>query len=220
MKALKALINTLKIVLSISLFMGSALLQAQSKDECKVLLEVLAGTYEGECRKGLANGRGKAIGTDSYEGEFRKGLPEGRGTYTWSNGDVFVGSFKKGMKEGEGKVIFNPDQHADSMLTGFWKKDVYFGLYENPYKVLAKSGPVNRIVIRKLGNAPNDILIRGEMDMLREKGLNSPYFTGSGFDNVQFPFTLNMEANHANVPVTFEVIIYEPGRWEVVVNFD
>lgn len=200
--------------------MMGALLYAQDKGDCKVLLEALSGSYEGECKKGLADGMGKAEGSDSYEGEFRKGLPEGKGSYTWSNGDVFVGTFKKGMKEGDGRLTYNPERLADSVLTGFWKKDVYLGLYENPYKVLSKSGPVNRVVIRKLGNAPNDILIRGEMQMLRERGVNSSYFTGSGFDKVQFPFTFDMEASHANVPVSFKVIIYEPGRWEVSVNFD
>jgi len=220
MRSLKPLIPPLKSLLSFLLLMMGALLYAQDKGDCKVLLDALSGSYEGECKKGLANGMGKAEGSDSYEGEFRKGLPEGKGSYTWSNGDVFVGTFKKGMKEGDGRLTYNPERLADSVMTGFWKKDAYLGLYENPYKVLSKSGPVNRVVIRKLGNAPNDILIRGEMQMLRERGVNSSYFTGSGFDNVQFPFTLDMEASNANVPVSFRVIIYEPGRWEVVVNFD
>lgn len=193
---------------------------AQDKGDCKVLLEPLAGQYEGDCKKGLASGNGKAVGTDIYEGAFKKGLPEGEGTYTWSNGDVFEGSFKKGLKEGDGKLTYNPERLADSVLTGFWKNDVYMGLYEQPYNVMSKTGPVNRVVVRKLGSSPNDILIRGEMNMLRERGVNSPYFNGDGFDNVQFPFTADMEASHANVPVSFKVIIYEPGRWEVVVNFD
>lgn len=193
---------------------------AQDKSDCKVLLEALAGNYEGDCKKGLANGNGIASGTDSYEGEFKKGLPEGEGVYTWSNGDVFTGTFKKGLKQGDGELVFSPERYKDSILTGFWKDDMYFGLYEDPYKVMSKSGPVNRVIVRRLGNSPQDIRIRGDMQMLRERGVNSMYFNGSGFDNIQFPFTLDMEANYANVPVTFKVVIYEPGLWEVVVNFD
>lgn len=210
----------MKTLFSILIFATGTLLGAQEKGDCKVLVESLTGTYEGACKKGVANGQGKAVGTDTYEGNFKKGLPDGAGTYTWSNGDVFSGTFKKGLKDGDGKLTYSPDRFADSVLTGFWENDIYYGLYENPFKVLSKTGPVNRLVIRKLGNSPNDIRIRGEMEMLRERGVNSPYFNGSGFDNVQFPFTADMEASHANVPVTFKVIIYEPGLWEVVVNFD
>lgn len=206
----------MKILFSLLLLSISILQFAQDKGDCEVLMEALSGSYEGECKKGLANGHGIAAGTDTYEGNFKKGLPEGEGTYTWSNGHVFTGTFKKGLKEGDGKLSYTPD----STLTGFWKNDQYMGLYENPYKVLSKTGPVNRLVVRKIANTPNDIIIRGEMEMLRERGVNSPYFTGSGFDNVQFPFTFDMEANYANLPVSFRVIIYEPGRWEVVVNFD
>ena len=211
----------MKTVLSVVMIVTGTLLYAQDKGDCEVRLESLKGKYEGDCKKGLADGMGKATGIDTYEGEFRKGLPDGKGTYTWSNGDVFEGTFKKGLKEGDGKLTYNRSRIGDdSIRTGFWKKDVYLGLYEHPYKVLGKTSPVNRIIVRKLGNTPHNIHIRGEMDMLREQGLNSPYFTGSGFDNVQFPFALNMEASHANVPFSFSVIIYEPGRWEVVVNFD
>ena len=191
-----------------------------SQQDCEVVVPELSGRYEGECKKGKAHGIGKAAGQDTYEGEFKKGLPDGAGTYTWSNGDVFSGSFKKGLKEGEGKLVFNSASYPDSVLKGFWKEDNYIGLYEFPYKVLSKTSPVNRIVIRRLGEAPHHIAIEGEMEYLREKGVNSVYFTGSGFDNVQFPFTGEMEASHANVPFSFKFIIYQPGRWEVVVHFD
>ena len=198
-------------------FPGNSLFAQQ---DCEVGIPELMGSYEGDCKKGKAQGIGKAVGQDTYEGEFKKGFPDGGGTYTWANGDVFIGTFQKGLKEGEGKLTFNPGNYPDSVLTGFWKDDNYIGLYEFPYKVLSKTSPVNRIVIRKLGDAPNHIAIEGEMDMLREKGLNSVYFTGGGFDNVQYPFTGEMEASHANVPFSFKFIIYQPGRWEVVVYFD
>jgi hypothetical protein len=210
----------MKILFHILLITFSSTLITQDQNDCKVLLEAISGSYEGDCKRGLASGQGIAQGEDRYEGSFKKGLPDGEGTYTWNNGDVYTGTFKKGMKEGEGKLTYHPERHPDSVLVGFWKKDEYLGRYEEPYNVLSKTGPVNRIVIRKLGATPNDIQIRGDMEMLRERGVNSAYFNGSGFDNVQFPFTMDMEASYANVPVSFKVIIYEPGRWEVGVNFD
>jgi hypothetical protein len=220
MRAMKHNPLALLFLFCILLLAPGEMVFSQAKSDCKVLLESLAGSYEGDCKKGLANGKGKAIGKDSYEGEFKKGFPEGKGVYTWSNGDVYSGSFKKGLKQGDGKLVYNPDKYSDSILTGFWKDDIYYGLFEDPYKVLSKSGPVNRVIVRRLGNAPHDIRISGEMSMLRERGVNSMYFTGNGFDNVQFPFTLDMEASYANVPVSFKVVIYEQGLWEVVVNFD
>ena len=215
-------INKHRLIIIVSIlylsYLGNGFLYAQQ--ECEVEDPALVGSYEGECKKGKAHGVGKAVGKDTYEGEFKKGLPEGAGTYTWANGNVFAGTFKKGLKVGEGRLTFSPESFPDSILTGFWKDDFYVGLYEFPYKVLSKTSPVNRIVIRKLGEAPNHIAIKGEMEMLREKGLNTVYFTGSGFDNVQYPFTGEMEASNANVPFSFKFIIYQPGRWEVVVHFD
>lgn len=45
---------------------------AAGQSECKVLLPALSGSYEGGCRKGLADGDGVAIGTDTYKGSFKK----------------------------------------------------------------------------------------------------------------------------------------------------
>ena len=60
-------------------------------NDCRVMVDDIAGSYEGDCYKGKAHGVGKAIGKDTYEGEFKKGYPEGKGTYTWINGDYFEG---------------------------------------------------------------------------------------------------------------------------------
>ena len=60
--------------ISISIFFMLFLLAPQlSQAQCKVLLEAVSGEYEGGCKKGKADGKGIAKGTDSYEGEFKKG---------------------------------------------------------------------------------------------------------------------------------------------------
>jgi hypothetical protein len=58
------------------LFSGSILF---AQEECKVLMPEISGSYTGKCKKGLAQGKGLAIGTDTYEGRFLKGLPDGTG---------------------------------------------------------------------------------------------------------------------------------------------
>lgn len=113
--------------------------------DCSVLKESLKGSYTGDCKKGKASGKGKAVGTDSYEGEFRSGLPDGDGTYTWKNGDVYTGHFIKGMMDGKGQFVFKRSGAPDSIVGGYWKKDVYIGRYEHPYKVFSKSSGIGEI---------------------------------------------------------------------------
>ena len=116
------------ILLSVSILFAlvlSATLSAQDSG-CKVLMESISGTYIGDCKKGLADGHGKAQGTDSYEGQFRKGLPNGTGTYIWSTGETYTGQWKKGIREGQGKYVFN-SLGRDSVLTGYWKDNKYVG---------------------------------------------------------------------------------------------
>lgn len=75
----------------------------------------------------------------TYSGDQIKGQPDGKGILTDTLGNVFKGSFKKGKKEGYGEFSFKTQVGRDSLLVGFWKKDLYIGLYEFPYKVISKS---------------------------------------------------------------------------------
>jgi MORN repeat len=103
--------------------------------ECKVEKEPLKGTYTGDCKNGKANGKGKAVGTDTYEGDFKSGLPDGQGTYTWANGSSYTGKFAKGLKEGKGALIYKRTSASDSLVEGYWLKDQYAGKNEKPYKI-------------------------------------------------------------------------------------
>jgi hypothetical protein len=122
-------------------------------NNCEVALRAISGAYEGECRKGLAHGQGKATGTDTYEGAFKRGLPDGQGKYIWANRDVYVGQFKKGKKEGEGTL-----RKADGTVReGLWKADEYIGEDKTPYSVVVKSVSINRVTFRRIAPAPNEI---------------------------------------------------------------
>ncbi|MDP4262856.1 MAG: hypothetical protein Q8941_10020 [Bacteroidota bacterium] len=116
--------------------------------ECMVAKEPLKGIYTGDCKNGKADGKGKAVGTDTYEGEFKAGLPDGQGTYTWSNGNSYTGKFVKGLKEGKGVLNYKRTNASDSMIDGYWKKDGYIGRYEHPYIVHYTSRNVTEVEVQ------------------------------------------------------------------------
>ena len=115
--------------------------------DCEVDRASLKGTYNGDCKKNKAHGKGKAVGADTYEGEFKNGIPEGQGTYTWSNRNVFEGKYLKGLREGKGKMTMKREGAQDSVIEGFWKKDVYIGKNEKPWIVHNKTGSVRNVQV-------------------------------------------------------------------------
>lgn len=137
-----SLLQTLTLVILIN---TTSTLFAQN---CTVDEASLKGTYTGDCKKGKANGKGKAVGENTYEGEFKSGLPDGDGTYTWSNGNSYNGSFDKGLKNGHGVMTYKRAGKVDSVIEGYWKKGVYIGRYEYPYKVITKTKKVSRVEIK------------------------------------------------------------------------
>jgi len=210
---------------------------AQTTD-CKVLPDSLKGTYEGGCKNGKADGKGKAVGADVYDGEFKNGLPDGKGKYTWGNGDTYEGNFKKGLKEGYGEFHKNK-AHSDSVLTGYWKKDVYKGLYEKPYIVHNATTGISRVEVSKTGNADKTItvsvtLLAGggslgtrdnktvvtmtDVQVIRGVFLYKSNSTTSNkdvttFRNVDFPFRARFYFGSASV----DVEILEAGEWDITV---
>lgn len=135
---------------SISLFLGTFLFLAPTisfSQDCKVLDPNLTGSYTGDCKNGKADGKGKAVGIHTFEGEFKAGLPDGQGFYTDNLGNSFKGYFKKGKKEGQGLATIKTEKGIDSVLTGFWKRDIYIGLFEAPYKIISKSYMVNTVSV-------------------------------------------------------------------------
>jgi hypothetical protein len=90
----------------------------------------ISGSYEGKIKKGLANGKGVAIGVDKYEGFFKKGKKEKSGVYTYKNGDVYDGQFSNDLMHGEGKFTT-----ADGVLTvGYWRDGKYVGASIDDFK--------------------------------------------------------------------------------------
>ena len=134
------------VIIAVVLIFGFIIVNAQ---DCKVLVPELSGTYEGECKKNLANGEGLAKGKDTYKGMFKKGYPNGLGVYTYSNGDVFEGIFQKGEKHGEGVMLLKRDQLPDSVLRGFWSKNTYQGKFKVSFEENNRSNGVTSVNVNR-----------------------------------------------------------------------
>ena len=115
-----------KIILIATVFLMFFLIGHSQDITGPVLKKELAGKYEGDQKKGLANGKGTATGTDTYTGEFQKGLPDGIGVYTDNLGNVYKGSFRFGLKEGKGEFI-PAASSTEKPMTGYWMDDKYIG---------------------------------------------------------------------------------------------
>jgi hypothetical protein len=203
-----------------------------AQNDCEVKLEAISGTYEGGCKKGLAEGVGTAKGEDTYAGDFKKGLPHGTGTYTWANGDVYVGEFKKGLKEGEGKLTVDLGGGQKKEQTGFWSKDRYIGQSKNPYEIINQTPNVTSIRVTETENTANDgnalfveILHKGRVQSSPSFGLsvNAGSFTNrfpqGNITKVlvsQFPFNFTM--NYMGETVTFQINMET--SWKITLDFN
>ncbi|MDN5211375.1 hypothetical protein QQ020_04915 [Fulvivirgaceae bacterium BMA12] len=201
---------------------------AQSSD-CKVLTPALEGAYQGDCKKGKADGDGRAKGTDEYEGSFKKGLPHGVGTYTWNNGNSYEGNWKNGKKEGKGKLFLQRKNGGDSTVVGFWSKDKYVGEYKNPYKVHNKGPLVTGVRLSKISDVESYLEL--EFNSKGAAVANPEFvvttirgnFTGQQSFNrsakvfdITFPFRAII--THNGEAVEFE--IFQKGAWKMVVDMN
>ena len=161
---------------SICIFLFSVMVTKLFAQNCEVEMETIKGNYEGDCKSGKANGKGKSVGTDTYEGEFKSGLPNGKGKYTWANGDWFEGWWQKGKKDGSGTMHFRSNT-ADSAVSGFWKKDEYIGLYERPYEIRSKGTATSVDVSLNKNDKRNEITISVSQAQNRLMPVTQPVLT-------------------------------------------
>lgn len=214
-------------------FISFLSLTAFTQSKCKVLVPDLEGEYIGKCKKGLAHGKGKAVGKDTYQGNFRKGLPNGEGTYTWASGAQYVGDWVNGYRTGEGIYKYKSN-NADSVQAGMWKENEYLGPTPKKPIVIRKefvtrqnfrrNGDGDRILIDIYQNgSPNrDIL---DFSLISTSGSYFESGRSHGIETVIFPVTVKIKYESWNVAhtsrhsATFEFEISEPGNWQVeIVN--
>ncbi|GGG94952.1 hypothetical protein GCM10011416_10490 [Polaribacter pacificus] len=102
------------------------------------------------------------------------------------------------------------------------------------YKVISRN-PTLKFTIRKIGEQKRVMLsIKNgsknipKMSVIRSSGNSLVMGKKKGYDNVQFPFSISMNApgnyevnpfsNTASLLNNFEIEIYEPGYWEISFN--
>ncbi len=110
-------------------------LMASGQTECRVLDPELAGTYQGGCKDGLAEGYGEARGAAEYRGGFGAGRKHGKGVKVWPAGDRYEGEFVEDRKEGMGKYTWSPrGPAAGERYSGAYLNDRRhgYGAYEWP----------------------------------------------------------------------------------------
>ncbi|ODM33802.1 hypothetical protein A6779_05570 [Marinobacter adhaerens] len=95
--------------------------------QCKVFDVDISLSYFGDCKNGLASGKGVAKGRDFYNGEFLRGQPHGIGAYEWGlesdwAGDRYEGDFVDGERTGFGTYRFD---NPKLLKTGLFFQGAY-----------------------------------------------------------------------------------------------
>ena len=217
------------LFLSISLFSNWAVAQ----DSCKVLVKALQGEYQGECKKGLANGNGLAQGEDSYSGEFKKGYPNGNGTYKWSTGEVYSGEWRKGKRDGNGSYSYKENAH-DTLIIGLWKSDIFIGKEVKRPDVIYKKNITDFHIQKNVGMQArvlvdfrqNGMQNTRVSNMMLDADSGTPVQMGQkyGFDNVVYPITIKLRYDTYNklgtqqINCALQITIYEEGEWEIIIR--
>jgi hypothetical protein len=95
---------------------------------CNVLPVSIFKEYEGDCRKGLAEGKGIARGQNvTYEGDFRKGMPHGEGILKFSDGRTFEGQWRNGEIYGYGELMNSSREVQKGYFKGTIEEFRYMG---------------------------------------------------------------------------------------------
>jgi hypothetical protein len=208
------------------------IMAAYPQEKCRVLVPSLIGKYTGDCRDGLANGRGESTGEDFYSGDFVKGLPDGKGKYIWKNGATYEGEWKKGMRNGNG-IYISKAEGRDTVLNGIWKEDRFVGAKRaEPYVIEYRNG-VARITAMRIGDRPYvkykftqsglEANIISGLLMQGSSGTERNNFDFTGFEGVNFPFsgrlTFTAPNNFRTAMISCEIrlTINEPGAWVVTI---
>ena len=118
---------SLLVFLFSNLLNCSSLYAQQGDTSCKVTLPELTGIYTGDCKNGLANGKGDAKGLYHYTGSFKNGMPNGAGAYYYSDSVYYSGNFQDGIKEGKGEMHYVRKATTDSIVKGYWSGGEFTG---------------------------------------------------------------------------------------------
>ena len=220
------------LTLAVVLLFSVTIAFPQQNDTCKVLLKGIDSLYNGQCKDGLANGKGTSTGDDSYSGMFKNGLPDGKGKYTYKNGDVFDGYWSTGLKNGQGKFSYTLNGQKMT-LRGYWKNGDYAGV-SNPdesYKITAQTG-IESYSIKRTEDTGSQIKVSfvGVMAKVVPTGLKVTSSSGhihqenknfSIYDfvcpnNCTIGFVIRTTGGDRQCNLDFEIL--KPGKYEVLIT--
>jgi len=217
----------MKPLLIILLVIPAYALFSQNSD-CRVMISDLQGTYQGGCKKGLAQGKGNARGKDRYSGYFKNGYPHGEGVYTWASGNMYKGSWRNGLRDGEG-TFTGTVNGRDSVMTGIWKEDHYQGPKPSAPKIIQsyniistsfnRSGEGSKITISFYQNGMNNSI--ESLEIVSDSGTENRSGPNLNIWNIAFPFhcKLNYLSWNSLRTVQYNCIlefeIKEPGSWDL-----
>lgn len=209
---------------------------------CKVILKSIEGSYTGECKNGLANGKGESVGAYSYKGMFKNGLPNGLGTLYYSDSTYHAGAFMDGLKEGKGEMHFSMKGKADSVIKGYWSANEFRGKDYITYKFKSnyrfelteftpskQSGHTLNIDIATTSGSPNGVPtnFKGEsgnvltlVDLISPSGglkkassqIASSFKSSYSFEISSFPVKLLGSLSNGEF---FELELYKASDWKV-----
>ena len=221
----------MKSLFFICLVLPACILHAQEGDDCRVLIPALQGAYQGGCKDGLAQGKGKASGTDAYAGGFRNGYPNGKGTYTWASGNTYKGEWVMGKREGEG-VFSGHVQGKDTIMSGIWKNDNYMGPKPAAPKVITKYnvlsadfvriGDGNKLTISFYQNGVTNLISLLEISGSSGNEVRSGNYTNIW--DIRFPYECKINYTSWNslkshqYDCILEFVITGPGSWDLRVG--
>jgi len=222
-----------KLLMLIPVFQFCGLcLRAGEADSCKVLFKEISGTYKGDCKDGLAHGKGKAVGEDTYNGEFKNGLPDGKGKYTYKDGNMFLGHWVNGLKQGEGKFTYYTNGKAN-VLEGFWQNGEYVGKTspEEMFRVTNQTGIGHYSIKKTEGDdgkisiafysvnvkyVPTDLKVTATNGQVHQDYKNVSVTEFNCPVTVSIYFTIKSQAGAKQCFLFFDIL--KPGNYEVTVS--
>lgn len=217
------------VLLLITVLFSSYGLYAQdSTHACKVATKDLDGTYVGECKNGLAQGKGEARGNHRYVGNFKNGLPHGEGIYYYTDNQYHKGKFQEGVKEGKGEMHYLRNGQPDSVIKGYWSGDEYRGKSYITYNFIG-GGPQMAKEIDPISDDGNTV----EVLLNQQGGSGSRYYSLSEIISMDGSIIRNLPGGRRGTltyaiekfPVALQIMLsdgssvklelYKKARWSI-----